>query len=118
MTPVENRRVSEKGSFVIRRLAISCAASLVVAAGSASAQANVAAVAHGSAHAVVHSTAAVPPLCAPDYYKNVNGACVHRPASDPSGATAKCRDGSYSYSRHASGTCSHHGGVLRWIHHP
>jgi Protein of unknown function (DUF3761) len=56
--------------------------------------------------------------CSPGYYKNVSGHCVHSPSTDPSGATAKCRDGTYSYSEHASGTCSHHGGVARWIHHP
>lgn len=33
----------------------------------------------------------------------------------PSGATAQCRDGSYSYSQHRQGTCSHHGGVARWL---
>jgi hypothetical protein len=37
---------------------------------------------------------------------------------DPSGATARCRDGSYSFSRHRSGTCSGHGGVDRWINRP
>jgi hypothetical protein len=36
-------------------------------------------------------------------------------ASAPPGATAVCRDGTYSYSRHHSGTCSHHGGVARWL---
>lgn len=30
------------------------------------------------------------------------------------GPTARCRDGSYSYSRTHSGTCSHHGGVAQW----
>jgi hypothetical protein len=33
----------------------------------------------------------------------------------PPGATARCRDGTYSYSRHRSGTCSHHGGVAQWL---
>ena len=33
----------------------------------------------------------------------------------PPGATAQCRDGTYSYSQHHSGTCSHHGGVARWL---
>jgi Protein of unknown function (DUF3761) len=33
----------------------------------------------------------------------------------PPGATARCRDGTYSYSRHRSGTCSHHGGVAVWL---
>jgi hypothetical protein len=32
-------------------------------------------------------------------------------ANHPPGATAKCNDGSYSYSAHHSGTCSYHGGV-------
>lgn len=32
-----------------------------------------------------------------------------------SGATAICRDGTYSYSQHRSGTCSHHGGVAQWL---
>src|SRR4051812_29357837 len=56
--------------------------------------------------------------CRVGYYKNVSGHCVHRPSSNPRGATARCRDGTYSYSEHASGTCSHHGGVSRWINHP
>src|SRR2546427_8715340 len=33
----------------------------------------------------------------------------------PTGATARCRDGTYSFSRHRSGTCSHHGGVAMWL---
>ena len=36
-------------------------------------------------------------------------------AAPPPGATAKCRDGSYSFSQHHSGTCSHHGGVAVWL---
>ncbi len=36
-------------------------------------------------------------------------------AAAPPGATALCRDGTYSYSKHRSGTCSHHGGVKRWL---
>ena len=36
-------------------------------------------------------------------------------ASPPPGATAQCRDGTYSYARHRSGTCSHHGGVAVWL---
>jgi hypothetical protein len=30
------------------------------------------------------------------------------------GATARCRDGTLSYSAHRQGTCSHHGGVAEW----
>lgn len=33
----------------------------------------------------------------------------------PPGATAQCRDGSYSYSQTHSGSCSHHGGVAVWL---
>jgi hypothetical protein len=65
-----------------------------------------------------HATA---PLCQHGYYKNVSGHCVKSPTrapKAPAGATAKCRDSSYSFSEHASGTCSHHGGVAVWIHHP
>jgi endonuclease YncB( thermonuclease family) len=35
--------------------------------------------------------------------------------SVPGNASAICRDGTYSYSQHRRGTCSHHGGVLRWL---
>jgi hypothetical protein len=59
--------------------------------------------------------------CRRGYYENSYGACVHRPVhavSAPAGATAKCRDGTYSFSQHASGTCSRHGGVAVWIRHP
>jgi len=34
--------------------------------------------------------------------------------SGPNGATAKCRDGTYSHSAHRSGTCTRHGGVAQW----
>jgi hypothetical protein len=56
--------------------------------------------------------------CKRHYYKNVSGTCVHSPTSNSIGATAKCRDETYSYSQHVSGTCSRHGGVARWILHP
>src|SRR3954447_13109331 len=65
-----------------------------------------------------HSANPAASLCSRGYYRNVSGRCVHRPSSNPAGATAKWRDGTYSYSQHASGTCSWHGGVARWIHHP
>lgn len=63
--------------------------------------------------------ATAPGLCAADYYRNSDGVCVHRPVKTqgsavPRGATAQCRDGSYSFSQHRRGTCSHHGGVAKW----
>lgn len=35
--------------------------------------------------------------------------------TNPTGATAKCKDGTYSKSQHHSGTCSSHGGVAEWL---
>ena len=52
-------------------------------------------------------------------YQNVNGSSVHSPSYSssgvPAGALAICRDGTYSFSMHRSGTCSHHGGVAQWL---
>src|SRR5438477_80801 len=106
-------------AMALRRLIVLLAivASTLVGSGNVSAHPTIAL---HPAHTTValqptHASAA---LCRSGYYKNVSGHCVRRPSSDPSGATAKCRDGTYSYSEHASGTCSHHGGVSRWNHHP
>jgi hypothetical protein len=35
--------------------------------------------------------------------------------SDSAGATAQCKDGSYSHSKHHSGSCSRHGGVAKFL---
>jgi hypothetical protein len=35
--------------------------------------------------------------------------------SVPAGASARCRDGTLSYSQNRRGTCSHHGGVAEWF---
>lgn len=51
-------------------------------------------------------------------YRNVDGDIVPSPvfsSSVPAGASARCRDGSYSFSKHRRGTCSHHGGVAKWL---
>lgn len=53
-----------------------------------------------------------------DYYTAVSGHQVHRPvqaSSAPAGASAQCRDRSWSFSESRRGTCSHHGGVARWL---
>jgi hypothetical protein len=52
------------------------------------------------------------------YYENRDHHWVHSPSQTYSGqrplnASAQCADGSYSFSEHRSGTCSHHGGVAR-----
>jgi len=38
-----------------------------------------------------------------------------RAAKAPIGASARCRDGTYSFSRNRRGTCSWHGGVASWL---
>lgn len=51
-------------------------------------------------------------------YVNSKGETVKRPehcSRAPQGATAQCRDGTYSFSRSRRGTCSHHGGVEKWL---
>jgi hypothetical protein len=51
-------------------------------------------------------------------YVNSKGQTVKRPencSTAPQGATAQCRDGTYSFSQSRRGTCSHHGGVARWL---
>ncbi len=55
-----------------------------------------------------------------NYYTNVDGNTVHSPAyteddSVPVGASARCRDGTYSFSQNRRGTCSRHGGVAEWL---
>jgi hypothetical protein len=54
------------------------------------------------------------------HYTNRSGAAVHTPAHSvtgqtPQGASAKCRDGTFSFSQHHRGTCSHHRGVAEWM---
>lgn len=56
--------------------------------------------------------------CGTDSYTNSRGHCVRRPVranSAPIGATARCRDGTYSFSESRRGTCSWHGGVASWL---
>jgi hypothetical protein len=53
------------------------------------------------------------------HYTNKNGKTVHAPAhlksgEVPDGASAKCGDGTYSFSQSHRGTCSRHGGVGQW----
>ena len=53
------------------------------------------------------------------HYINSSGRWVHSPTRTlsgraPAGASAHCADGSWSFSEHARGTCSHHGGVATW----
>ncbi len=54
------------------------------------------------------------------HYINKDGQVIHSPSKSktgeiPTGASAQCVDGTYSFSRHRRGTCSHHGGVATWL---
>ena len=55
-----------------------------------------------------------------NYYININGNKVPSPTYSedgnvPAGASAQCRDGTYSFSENRRGTCSGHGGVASWL---
>jgi hypothetical protein len=59
-----------------------------------------------------------PADCPNGTYENSAGNIVCSPyesETQPAGATAECEDGTYSFSESRSGTCSHHGGVKRWL---
>jgi hypothetical protein len=59
-----------------------------------------------------------PSGCTNGTYVNSAGNTVCSPEASstvPSGATAQCVDGTYSFSQSRSGTCSHHGGVAQWL---
>lgn len=69
-------------------------------------------------HAPVAAEARAPGVCGADSYINSRGNCVHRPvhaSRAPVGASARCRDGTYSFSQSRRGTCSWHGGVAQWL---
>lgn len=58
------------------------------------------------------------PRAADGTYQNTYGNYVPRPGSydsAPADASAQCADGTYSFSQSRRGTCSHHGGVARWL---
>ncbi len=68
--------------------------------------------------AVGSYVAPVQPTCPNGTYTNTAGNVVCSPYSAPSapaGASAQCRDGTYSFSQSRRGTCSHHGGVAQWL---
>ena len=73
---------------------------------------------HGAVGTGSSNSAAQPNCTSTGMYTNTRGQTVLRPencSGPPKGATAHCRDGSYSFSQSRSGTCSHHGGVAKWL---
>ncbi|HWJ49895.1 MAG TPA: DUF3761 domain-containing protein [Solirubrobacteraceae bacterium] len=81
-------------------------------------QASEAAERKASEEAAKQKAAIETPVCTNGTYVNSAGNTVCRPEESPTvpaGATAECQDGTYSFSESRSGTCSHHGGVARWL---
>jgi hypothetical protein len=70
--------------------------------------------AHTSVYAALgHSTVTLDPAETEE-----KDAANPQPVAEPvplDNATAQCRDGTYSFSQHHQGTCSHHGGVSGWL---
>jgi len=84
----------------------------------AKAQADADAKTAAAAAAQAAANAEITASCTNGSYVNSAGNTVCRPetrSTTPSGATARCSDGSYSYSQSRRGTCSHHGGVSSWL---
>jgi len=118
-----------------RILSIAAAVALALAAGSASAKATQCKddkgkfIKCGAAPAEAKVTTAPPaakPAVAPAPTVAPAAATPAKPAAkaaatvkasntDPTGATGKCKDGTYTHSKTHSGACSHHGGVASWI---
>ncbi|WP_408988171.1 DUF3761 domain-containing protein [Sphingomonas sp. SUN039] len=72
----------------------------------------------GIARRTHHTTQSYPNTYGSEYYTARSGHRVHRPVRAnraPAGASAQCRDGTWSFSESHRGTCSHHGGVSRWL---
>jgi hypothetical protein len=76
----------------------------------------------GSTRSTVHARAepSEAELLSHRHYRARDGHEVHSPAKSthdqvPPGASAQCSDGTYSFSQHRRGACSHHGGVGNWL---
>ena len=77
----------------------------------------------GVGDAAATPPAATPPAAAPHSSRATVPTSAGAPksadekeaANSPTGATAKCKDGTYSHSAHHQGACSHHGGVAEWM---
>ncbi len=87
------RHISAKRGIVGAAIAAAAALALLAPAGQAQA-----APARPAPHCAHHTTG----VCAPW-------------VRHPRGATAQCKDGTFSFSAHFSGTCSHHHGVRYWF---
>jgi hypothetical protein len=58
--------------------------------------------------------APLPPTRTPPAPRQAGRTASTAPAPNPQNATARCNDGTLSFSAQHSGACSHHGGVAQW----
>lgn len=68
-----------------------------------------------TAGAAAPAPAAAAPAKAAPPAASKPAAATSAKSDDATGATAKCKDGTYSHSQHHTGSCSHHGGVAEWL---
>ena len=62
------------------------------------------------------STVAPAPMAKPGVAETRTTTTATRSVNtDAAGATAQCKDGSFSHSKQHSGSCSRHGGVAKWL---
>jgi hypothetical protein len=62
--------------------------------------------------AATDASAVIKAFCDSGHYRNSAGRCVRRPTRTPDNRPPA---GAYSFSQSRRGTCSHHGGVGRWL---
>lgn len=106
-----------RGITMLKHLGFALGLCLATFSGLACAQSAATAPQQSSAQSVTNGSTE---LTESGSYVNKEGYVVHRPShtvsgNAPAGASAQCRDGSYSFSMNHRGTCSHHGGVSRWL---
>ena len=68
-----------------------------------------------SHHGGVAATATTPPKAASDKGPAKPPQSAADVSSAATGATARCKDNTYSHAAHRSGACSKHGGVAEWM---
>lgn len=89
------------GEFLKSRIAAAAVAVVLALGVAGTAEASTTLPRTNTAHRCVHHT---------------TGVCGWEAGKKPADRyeTARCKDNSHSYSRHSSGTCSHHRGVKYW----
>lgn len=70
----------------------------------------------GTSTTTAKAPAAVPtPVNRPTIARSTGTTVSRSVTADSTGATAQCKDGSFSHAQHRSGACSRHGGVAKWF---